>query len=153
MVATCDAPDPSNFLKWSVKAGDPPYLEIPVEQNPRLGGSGASPCPGDLIAMALAACMDGAIRMVADRRGVELEAIRVVAINRGDVREILGVGDLPEPEDIGLAMTIEVVPGVDQSREKVETVLQLAERASAVLGLIRAATPVTVSASIVESIA
>lgn len=148
MTAVCDTPHTDNFLAWSVSAGDPPFIQIPVEQNERLGGSGAAPCPGDLLTMALAACMDGAIRMVADTRGVSLDSIRVEATNRADLRAILGVEDLPEPPDIGFSMHVQITPASGESRERVEKMLAIAEASSAVLGFFRLATDVKVTSVI-----
>ena len=150
MTAVCDSPDTANFLAWSVAAGDPPFVHIPVEQTERLGGSGTAPCPGDLLAMALAACMDGAIRMVADLRGVSLDVIRVEVINRADLRAILGIDDLPEPPDAGFSMHIQVTPATGEARERVEKTLLIAEASSPVLGLFRAATEVKVTSVIVD---
>ena len=39
--------------------------------------------------IALAACMDGTVRMIADLMEIELDRIRVEVVNRGDIREML----------------------------------------------------------------
>ncbi|MEX0874290.1 MAG: OsmC family protein [Actinomycetota bacterium] len=149
MVAISDSPDPSNFIRWTVRSVHP-HLEIPIEQHERLGGSGSAPCPGTLIAMALAACMDGTIRMIADSRGVELDSIHVEVVNRGDMRAIIGVADeVPEPADAGISMNIEVVPSPGQDRGKVARVLELSEASSAVLLMLRGGVPITTNASII----
>jgi len=63
--------------------------ELTVGQHPALGGDGSGPCPGELVTMALAACMDGTVRGIADLMEIELDRIRVEVVNRGDVREML----------------------------------------------------------------
>ena len=136
MVAISDSPDPSNFMRWTVNLVDPAF-EIPIEQHERLGGSGSAPCPGALIAMALAACMDGTIRMIADSRGVELASVHVDVVNRGDVARdhrcyrcagARGCGNHDEHRSCAVAW---------KDRDKVARVLELSEASSAVLLMLR----------------
>jgi uncharacterized OsmC-like protein len=54
-----------------------------------IGGDHDLPNPGDLLCGALAACQDGAIRMVADLLGVPLLELRVEVIGEVDVRGCL----------------------------------------------------------------
>jgi uncharacterized OsmC-like protein len=55
-----------------------------------IGGLHDAPNPGDLLCAALAACQDGAIRMIADLLGVELTRLEVEVSGALDVRGCLG---------------------------------------------------------------
>ena len=93
MRAVCDSV-PGDPLKWSV-AGSPGWQqEVTTGHHPALGGDGSGPCPGELVTMALAACMDGSVRAMADLMEIELDRIRVEVVNRGDIREVLRINDV-----------------------------------------------------------
>ena len=83
-------------------------------------------------------------------QGVSLDAIRVEATNRADLRAILGIEDLPEPADTGFSMHIQVTPSAGEARERVEKMLAIAEASSAVLGFFRDATDVKVTSVIID---
>jgi uncharacterized OsmC-like protein len=56
-----------------------------------VGGNHDLPNPGDLLAAALAACLDSTIRMIADRLGVTFEVLEVAVKAELDVRGTLVV--------------------------------------------------------------
>ncbi|MCJ7672531.1 MAG: OsmC family protein [Acidimicrobiia bacterium] len=94
--------------------------------------------------MALAACMDGTIRMLADILEIELDRLRVEVVNRGDVRDILRAQDVRPPDDVGFRMTMEIeAPGAPP--EAVEKLKKAAVASSAVLNMLRGGTPVDVT--------
>jgi uncharacterized OsmC-like protein len=94
--------------------------------------------------MALAACMDGTIRITADLMEIELDRIRVEVVNRGDVREFLRINDVDIPgPPTAITMTIEIeAAGVAEERL---AKLRSAAEGSAVLNVLRGETPVEVS--------
>ena len=67
-------------MTWSVTGSPGSPVEMTIANHPALGGDGSGPCPGELLAMALAACMDGTIRMTADLMEIELDRIRVEVV-------------------------------------------------------------------------
>jgi uncharacterized OsmC-like protein len=56
----------------------------------QIGGLHDAPNPGDPLGAALAACQDGAIRMIANLLGVELSALEAKVSGELDVRGCLG---------------------------------------------------------------
>jgi uncharacterized OsmC-like protein len=71
-------------------------VSVPVGVHRAVGGLHDAPTPGDLLCAALAACQDSAVRMVANRLGVEILALEVRVTAQVDVRGALGMGaDVP----------------------------------------------------------
>lgn len=97
------------------------------------------------MAMALAACMDGAIRWYADLKEIEFEAINVEVTMRGDVRKLIGLEDMAAPSNTGISMQVDVRAAPGQDPERVQAVLAAAERDSGVLNLLRFPIPVALT--------
>jgi uncharacterized OsmC-like protein len=95
--------------------------------------------------MALAACMDGTIRSIADLLELRLASIRVEVVNRGDIREYVHLMNSPAPPNTGISMTVEVRPKEGEDPAKVEKLRAAAARESAVLNLVRSGAPVELS--------
>ena len=71
-------------------------VTVPVGVHRAVGGLHDAPTPGDLLCAALAACQDSAVRMVANRLGVEILALEVRVTAQVDVRGALGMeADVP----------------------------------------------------------
>ncbi len=68
-------------------------ISVPVGVHRAVGGPHDMPTPGDLLCAALASCQDSAVRMVANRLGVEILALEVRVTAQVDVRGALGDGD------------------------------------------------------------
>jgi uncharacterized OsmC-like protein len=115
-----------------------------VGLHPAVGGDGTAPCPGELVTMAVAACMDGSIRLYADLMGIELDRIRVEVVNRGDVRGFLRVMDVDPPANTGITMTVEL-EARGATEEQLAKLRETAEAASGVLFMLR--NPLTVEVS------
>ena len=81
-------------------AGDPFHGQVEVGRgygvalrfglDRQIGGLHDAPNPGDLLCAALAACEDGAIRMIANLLGIELDLLEVEVSGELDVRGCLG---------------------------------------------------------------
>jgi uncharacterized OsmC-like protein len=96
------------------------------------------------VAIALAACMDGAVRGMADVMEIELDRIRVEVVNRGDIRELLRINDVHIPGPTGITMTIEIEAS-GETEERLAKLRNAAVANSAVLNMLRGETPVEVS--------
>ena len=64
---------------------------VPVGVHRAVGGLHDAPTPGDILCAALAACQDSAVRMVANRLGVEIINLEVQVTAQVDVRGALGM--------------------------------------------------------------
>jgi uncharacterized OsmC-like protein len=135
MRAVCDSA-PGDPLRWTVTGSPGSQREMPVGLHPSVGGDGSAPCPGELVTMALAACMDGSVRLYADLMGIKLDRIRVEVVNRSDVRGFLRVTDVEPPADTGITMTVEL-EGRGATKEQLAKLRETAEAASGVLYMLR----------------
>lgn len=91
---TCGA-DPADPFHSAVAPMDGCGVFIPVGVHRAVGGLHDAPTPGDLLCAALAACQDSAVRMVANRLGVEILSLQVRVSAQVDVRGTLGIEDVP----------------------------------------------------------
>lgn len=92
---SCGA-DPSDPFHSRVEPMDGCGVSVPVGVHRAVGGLHDAPTPGDMLCAALAACQDSAVRMVANRLGVEILALEVRVNAQVDVRGALGMqADVP----------------------------------------------------------
>lgn len=87
---TCGA-DPTDPFHSRVEPMDGCGVVVPVGVHRAVGGLHDAPTPGDLLCAALAACQDSAVRMVANRLGVEIVSLEVRVSAQVDVRGALGL--------------------------------------------------------------
>jgi uncharacterized OsmC-like protein len=93
-----------------------------------IGGLHDAPNPGDLLCAALAACEDGAIRMIANLLGVELTELAVEVTGELDVRGCLGAD--PDVrvgfEALDCRIRLQAAPGTEPRR--ITALIAAAER-------------------------
>lgn len=87
---TCGT-DPAEPFHSRVEPMDGCGVVVPVGVHRAVGGLHDAPTPGDMLCAALAACQDSAVRMVANRLGIELTALEVRVTAQVDVRGALGM--------------------------------------------------------------
>ena len=111
-----------------------------------VGGLHDAPNPGDLLCAALAACQDGAIRMIANLLGVKLAELEVEVTGELDARGCLGADrDVRVGfEALECRVTLRAEEGADQRR--VQTVIAAAERFCVNLDTLRSGLEVTTTA-------
>lgn len=83
--------DPADPFHSRVAPMDGCGVCVPVGVHRAVGGLHDAPTPGDLLCAALAACQDSAVRLVANRLGIELIALEVRVTAQVDVRGALGM--------------------------------------------------------------
>jgi uncharacterized OsmC-like protein len=92
---TCGT-DPADPFHSLVEPMDGCGVSVPVGVHRAVGGLHDAPTPGDMLCAALAACQDSAVRMVANRLGIEITALEVRVTAQVDVRGALGIAaDVP----------------------------------------------------------
>ncbi len=72
-----------------VACGEGIPIDVPISVHSAVGGESDFPCPGEILAAALASCLDTAIRMIANIKGGKLAELSVRASLGADVRGIL----------------------------------------------------------------
>lgn len=111
----------------------------------KLGGLHDLPVPGDLLAAALACCLDQSIRMVANQLRVHLESLEVDVEAEVDVRGTLCV-DAEVPvgfQHMRTEVRMEVAP--DTRQREVELLKQFAEHCCVVTQTLRKGVPLDVA--------
>lgn len=92
---TCGG-DPSDPFHSTVEPMDGCGVSVPIGVHRAVGGLHDAPTPGDMLCAALAACQDSAVRMVANRLGIEILYLEVRVTASVDVRGALGMeSDVP----------------------------------------------------------
>jgi uncharacterized OsmC-like protein len=142
----------------TVAAGDPFHGEVAVGRgygvalrfglDRHIGGPHDAPNPGDLLCAALAACQDGAIRMIANLLRVELEELEVVVSGELDVRGCLGADSDVRVGFEALDCEVRLVAAAGTERRRLETLLAAAERFCVNLDTLRGGIEVATGASL-----
>lgn len=118
----------SDPFHGEVEIGDGYGVSIRYGLDRYVGGLHDLPNPGDMLCAALAACMDGTIRMVADIFSIELEGLAVEVDGDLDVRGTLAVDpEVPVGfEKLRCRARLRPAPGSDPRR--LRKLLEIAER-------------------------
>jgi len=83
--------DPADPFHSRVEPMDGCGVAVPIGVHRAIGGMHDAPTPGDMLCAALAACQDSAVRMVANRLGVEILSLEVRVTAQVDVRGAMGI--------------------------------------------------------------
>lgn len=87
---TCGT-NPADPFHSTVEPMDGCGVSVPIGVHRAVGGPHDAPTPGDMLCAALAACQDSALRMVANRLGIEILRLEVRVTAHVDVRGTLGM--------------------------------------------------------------
>ena len=136
---TCDEQIPAHHpLHGHVVCGEGIPLDIPVSVHHAVGGESDFPCPGELLAAALASCLDTAIRLVANIKGIELTHLKVHVSLGADVRGALMTGDnVPVGFQSG-HMKVDIQATDDLPEAHLSALVAAAERSCVILQTLRA---------------
>jgi uncharacterized OsmC-like protein len=113
-----------------------------------VGGLHDAPNPGDLLCAALAACEDGAIRMIANLLEVELTQLDVEVTGEVDVRGCLGADPDVRVGFEALACKVHVAAAEGTDPKRLDALTAAAERYCVNLDTLRAGLAVNMSADI-----
>ena len=113
-----------------------------------IGGLHDAPNPGDLLCAALAACQDGAIRMIANLLQVELTALEVTVTGELDVRGCLGVDPGVRVGFEALDCRVDLAAADGSDPKRLEALVAAAERFCVNLDTLRGGIEVSASANV-----
>lgn len=113
-----------------------------------VGGLHDAPNPGDLLCAALAACEDGAIRMIANPLGVELTELDVEVVGDVDVRGCLGACNDVRVGFEALECNVRMAATGGTNPKRLEALAAAAERFCVNLDTLRGGVAVKMSADI-----
>jgi uncharacterized OsmC-like protein len=145
---TLDAQIPAHHpIHGHVVCGEGIPVDIPVSVHQAVGGMSDFPCPGELLAAALASCLDTAIRMIANLKGIELKHLEVHVSLGADVRGALMTGDEVPVGFQSAQMKVEIEAAGVLPEAHLDALLHAAERSCVILQTLRAPPTVYVERS------
>lgn len=112
-------------------------VEVPVSVHKAVGGQSDFPCPGEILAAALASCLDTAIRMIANIMGVRLAHLEAKVCLGADVRGTLRMGNKVPVGFQSAAVEVEIKPETDLPEEQLHALLHAAEHSCVILETLR----------------
>jgi uncharacterized OsmC-like protein len=139
---------PGDPFHGEVEVGDGYGVSLRYGLDRYVGGLHDLPNPGDLLCAALAACQDGAVRMVAELFGVELEDLEVEVTGDLDVRGTLLVDPAVRVGFEALRCRARLRPAAGADPRMVEKLLEVAERVCVNADTLRGGAEVTVESEL-----
>jgi len=126
-------------------------VAVPTGVHRAIGGRHDLPTPGDILCAALAACVDSTMRILSNNLGVPLESLEVDVLGDCDVRGTLMVDSAVDVGFSKMRVRVNAVPGPGTSVQKVEEMVQLAERCCVVLQTLRNGVDVALQLNLEET--
>lgn len=142
---TVDAQVPASHpIHGHVVCGEGFPVDVPVSVHRAVGGESDFPCPGEILAAALASCLDTAIRMIANLKGIELVHLEVQVSLGADVRGTLMTGEkVPVGfQTASLKVDLKAKGGVQEGQ--LHALLDAAENSCVILQTLQAPPPVQI---------
>ncbi|MCD9149035.1 OsmC family protein [Pseudophaeobacter flagellatus] len=146
---TVDVQVPADHpIHGHVVCGEGVPLDIPVSVHKAVGGESDFPCPGELLAAALASCLDTAIRMIANLKEIKLSHLEVRVSLGADVRGALMTGDGVPVGFQNAHMKVNLKTECDLSKPHLNALIDAAERSCVILQTLRAPPTVQIERSL-----
>lgn len=135
--------DRANTLAAEISANHPIHshvvcgegipIDVPISVHKAVGGESDFPCPGEILAAALASCLDSAIRMIANLMQIELTELSVEVALGADVRGTMLV-DTAVPVGFQTAqMDVSIKANPALAPAQLNALLDAAERSCVIL--------------------
>jgi uncharacterized OsmC-like protein len=131
-----------------VVCGEGIPLDIPVSVHKAVGGESDFPCPGELLAAALASCLDTAIRMIANLKEIKLSHLEVQVSLGADVRGALMIGENVPVGFQTAHMKVDLKTECGLSEAHLNALIDAAERSCVILHTLRAPPTVQIERSL-----
>jgi len=135
---------PSHPIHAHVICGEGIPVDIPVSVHRAVGGESDFPCPGEILAAALASCLDTAIRIIANIMGVKLAKLEVQVSLGADVRGTLRMGENIPVGFQTAQIKVDLKTECDLAEAQLNALLNAAERSCVILQTLRAPPMVTI---------
>jgi uncharacterized OsmC-like protein len=145
---TCSTGDSAREVRHGKVAIGHGAKQLDFATHAGVGGPGDGPVSGDILAAALATCMDNTIRLISSRLRVELSELSVHVEALCDLRGTMCVdADVPVGfQRMDVAVRLRAAPGTDPS--KVEMLLAATEHCCVVLRTLRAGVPIDLASDV-----
>ncbi|WP_161599821.1 OsmC family protein [Roseibium sediminis] len=142
---TVDTQIPADHpIHGHVVCGEAIPVDIPVSVHEAVGGESDFPCPGELLAAALASCLDTAIRIIANLKEIKLSHLEVQVSLGADVRGALMTGEGVPVGFQNAHMKVDLKTECDLSEPHLNGLIDAAERSCVILQTLRAPPTVTI---------
>ena len=120
-----------------VNCGEGIPIDVPVSVHKAVGGESDFPCPGEILSASLASCLDTAIRMIANLKGIRLAQLEVHVSFGADVRGTLMMGDDVPVGFQSANLEIKLKSESDLPETHLNALLDAAERSCVILQTLR----------------
>lgn len=127
-----------------VICGEGVPLDVPISVHSAVGGESDFPCPGEILAAALASCLDTAIRLIANLKGVTLTELSVRATLGADVRGALMMDETVPVGFQSAVLQVEIKTMPELPSHQVNALIDAAERSCVILQTLRSPPDVAV---------
>ena len=129
---------PSHPIHAHVICGEGIPVDVPISVHKAVGGESDFPCPGEILAAALASCLDTAIRMIANLKGIDLARLEVQVSLGADVRGTLMMGKNVPVGFQSARLKVDLKTKCDLPDAQLNALLDAAERSCVILQTLRA---------------
>ncbi|MEP4036397.1 OsmC family protein [Pseudophaeobacter sp.] len=142
---TVDAQVPASHpIHGHVICGEGIPVDVPVSVHRAVGGESDFPCPGEILAAALASCLDTAIRMIANLKGIELAHLEVQVSLGADVRRTLMTGEKVPVGFQTASLKVDLKAKGELQEAQLHALLDAAENSCVILQTLQAPPPVQI---------
>ncbi|MCS7050319.1 MAG: OsmC family protein [Thermomicrobium sp.] len=116
------------------------FEPVVIDEPPALGGSDRGPNPTELLLVALGACQELTLAVLAEQLGIAIDAIEVEVRGDLDLRGFLGIDPAIRPGFQRLEVAVHITS--PEPPERLEELLRLAERLCPVSDMLRNPVPI-----------
>lgn len=132
-----DRVTPGQPLYGEVEFGDPNRTRLPLSLHSGVGGQSDLPVPGELLAAAVASCLDSTIRVIANMFGLPIRTLEVRCEAFADLRGTLRMDPSVPIAFQDVNIDVNLVPETPVPAEHLDAIVAAAEQSCVVLQSLR----------------
>ncbi len=125
------------------------FEPLVVDEPPALGGTDRGPTPVELLLAALGACQEITLAILAERLGIEVEAIDIELHGELDLRGFLAIDPAVRPGFQRIEMTVHITS--PEPEERIQRLLARAQQLCPILDMLQQPVPVETRLSLVRT--